>query len=121
MPHRILKVNPFDVVLRLHQDGIPLNSDFTFWLRTFSHPPIRTIEALIAHCPRVDWLFWFLERLAHFDLVPKELVLRAGMSVDHHLTLIKRGDSYKHMRGVEMPHTEGLVVLRTILHEELYD
>ena len=115
MSKPFFSTNPFDVLLRLHQEGEQIDPNFSIWLRSFRHPPIRTVAALIEHCPRIDWLFWFLEQSAKHDLVARGLVINAGMLVRHHLDLIASGKTYTATRGSEMPHTEGLAVLRDFL------
>ena len=121
MAHALLVVNPFDVLLRLHQAGTEIDARFSFWLRSFRDPPIRTVRALIENCPRVDWLFWFLEQCVYLNLIDSLLVVDAGIAVRHHLELISSGGTYSARRNSEMPHTEGLKVLRAHLQKVLYD
>lgn len=121
MAHPLLTVNPFDVLLRLHQGGTKIDSNFSFWLRAFRDPPIRTTRALIENCPRVDWLLWYLEQCVYLNLIDSLLVVDAAMDVRHHLELISAGGTYSAKRNSEMPHTEGLKVLRANLQKVLYN
>ncbi len=121
MAHALLTVNPFDVLLRLHQTGIKIDSNFSFWIRSFKDPPIRTTRALVENCPRVDWLFWYLEQCVYLNLIDSLLVVDAGIAVRHHLDLIVSGHTYSAVRNAEMPHTEGLRVLRVNLQRVLYN
>lgn len=119
MPHAVLAVNPFNVMLQLYQEGTALDRDFSFWLRSFRDPPIRTVEQLIEKCPRVDWLFWFLERAVRLEYIEADTVIVAGHAVHKHLARIASGECYTKLRGVDMPHTEGLRALREVLARTL--
>jgi hypothetical protein len=119
MAHPVLALNPFDVLLRLHHREVDVDKDFSFWLRHYRDPPIRTVSALIDNCPRVDWLFWFLEQLVLIEQLESVIVIAAGHVVYRSLELIKEGRVYSRDRGPVMPHTEGLNALRAVLRRDL--
>jgi hypothetical protein len=119
MPHAFLAVNPFNVMLQLHQSGQSIDSHFSFWLRAYCDPPVRTVSALIEKCPRLDWLYWFFEHSARLEYVDTILVLDIGLAVRPHLDKIKDGRNYTKIRAAS-PHAEGLRVLKAVLVKERF-
>ncbi len=103
-------MNAFPFAYLLQGNDAP--KGFEFWLRAFADPPIRTTRALLANCPRIDWLLWALGKAVAEGELPQIVLEETRELARPYLTQLTHG------RKLELyPTVEGLNRIRPFLDD----